>query len=288
MTNKKKMALAAALVLVMVVSAIGGTLAYLTDSSHLDNVFLVGAFTQPTDPKPNPDPPGPGPDPDPEPDDPTDFGAPNGFIFEPYWNLNGKESYVSGGNTIVGDHHRLLAGDATTKDPYIGIGKGSEDGYVLACITNPMADSVYFTLCDGWAPVAGHVTEVTINDANGKPTNVTDGTKFYSQGLFKWVGTGKSASSDPLAALQASATEDVWTDNPVFTYVYTAKDGLTSVQELAADSRKMTVWAYIGQSNGQQDDGTTAITAQYVEDQAKAWATNASDATKYPGITANP
>ena len=284
MTNKKKMALAGALVLVMVVSAIGGTLAYLTDSSHLDNVFLVGAFTQPTDPKPDPDPPGPDPtDPDPKPKDPTDFGTPSGFIFEPYWNLNGKESYTDeSNNTIVGDHHRLLAGDTTTKDPYIGIGKGSEDGYVLACVTNPMADNVYFTLCDGWAPVDGCVTEVTIDAAtNG---SAETGKTYYSKGLFKWVGTGKSASSDPLVALQASATEDVWTDNPVFTYVYTAKNGLDAVQALEADSRKMTVWAYIGQSNGQQEDGTTAITAQYVEDQAKAWATNKTDATKYPGI----
>ncbi len=47
MTNRKKMALAGLLVLVMVASAVMGTLAYLTDTSSLENTFLVGAFTPP-------------------------------------------------------------------------------------------------------------------------------------------------------------------------------------------------------------------------------------------------
>lgn len=50
MTNRKKMALAGLLALVMVGSAVMGTLAYLTDSDKLENAFLVGAFTKPTDP----------------------------------------------------------------------------------------------------------------------------------------------------------------------------------------------------------------------------------------------
>lgn len=283
MTNKKKMALAGALILVMVVSAIGGTLAYLTDSSHLDNVFLVGAFTQPTDPKPNPDPPGPDPDdPDPKPVDPRDFGDPDGFIFEPYWNLNGLDSYnKEGGGTALGDKHRLGAGTATTKDPYIGIGKESESGYVLACVTNPMGDNVYFTLSEGWAPVTGCVREVDTTAAGkGAPANVASGTKFYSKGLFKWVGANADKS---LKALTPDGTADVWTDTPVFSYVYTATEGMTGVQALAAGDRKMTVWAYIGQASGKQNENTALdITAQYVEDQAKAWAT--STEAGYPAL----
>ena len=274
MTNKKKMALAGVLVLVMVVSAIGGTLAWLTDTASLDNAFLVGAFTPPAEPKPDPDPPKPDPT---QPDPPTprddETGKPTTYIFEPYWNANGTNTYSAA------DKHRLLAGDTTVKDPYIGIGKDSESGYVLACVTNPMKPHVYFTLCEGWEPVDGYVTEVTIDANNSKPTAATG--MFYTEGLFKWVGTNNNGD---LKALTPADTDhdgkgdgDAWTDHPVFTYVYTAKNGLTEVQKLTKEQQKMTVSAFTHQTRGKANDAATedtdATTAQVVE-AAKSWATD--------------
>lgn len=288
MTSKKKITLAAVLVLVMVVSAVGGTLAYLTDSASLDNTFLVGAFTPPTEPKPDPDPPKPDPD-DPDPKVPTDDekGTPTTFIYEPYWNANEAGTYEGA------DHHRLLAGDTTVKDPYIGIGKDSESGYVLAAITNPMKPYVYFTLGKGWEPVEGFATEVTIDANNGSiPTVVSGAPKFYSEGLFKWVGVDDSGNTNTSGALEAltpadtngdgKGDSDVWTDHPVFTYVYTAKNGLEAVKALEKENQKMTVWAYIAQSQGTQEDGTTEITSDYVIGEAKTWATTKD--SKHPSL----
>ncbi len=283
MTNKRKMVLAGILVLIMAVSAIGGTVAYLTASSSLKNTFLAGAFTPPTEPKRDPDPPGPDPDNPPGVPTSTEAGEPNGFIFEPYWNANGSSTYLDA------DNHRLVAGTTTVKDPYIGIGKDSESGYVLACVTNSMGNNVYFSLCDGWAPVDGYVTPVRITADNGSPGSDADSKDYYcySSGLFKWVGSGNS-SSDPLAALAPADTNgdgkgdaDAWTDHPIFTYVYTAKNGLDGIMELAVSDRQMTVWAYIGQSVGTQAGSDAAITSAYVEEQAKTWATTSG--RNYPG-----
>lgn len=276
MTNKKKMALAGVLVLVMVISAIGGTLAWLTDTASLDNNFLVGAFTPPEDPKPDPDPPKPNPD-DPEPPKPSEdeTGVPTTYIFEPYWNANGTNTYSAA------DKHRLLAGDTTVKDPYIGIGKDSESGYVLACVTNPMKPYVYFTLCDGWEPVEGYVTEVTIDDNNGHPIKAGSTVpKFYSEGLFKWVGDNNDGNLKALTPADTNSDgkgdADAWTDHPVFTYVYTAKNGLTEVQKLDKADQKMTVNAFIHQTTGKATDAATedtAATTTDVVDAAKTWAT---------------
>lgn len=295
MTSKKKITLAAVLVLVMVISAVGGTLAYLTDSASLDNTFLVGAFTPPTEPKPDPDPPKPDPDdPDPTPTDPTVFGTPTTFIYEPYWNANASSTYTNEAGTVTPDHHRLLAGDTTVKDPYIGIGKDSESGYVLAAITNPMKPYVYFTLGKGWKPVEGYVTEVTINTAeggNGQPEGVTAGTKFYSEGLFKWVGVDEgdnTKAGEDLDALtpgtdvSTGEKTDAWTDHPVFSYVYTAKNGLDAVKALEKEDQKMTVWAYIAQSEGTQEGSEAAITSDYVIGEAKTWATTKD--SKHPSL----
>lgn len=278
--KRKKMLLAGALALVMVGSAIGGTLAYLTDTASVDNVFLVGAFTKPQDPVPSPVPPGPTPGPDPY---PTPVPLPEGekvnsYIYEPYWESHGDPTWNDG----KGDEHRLLAGEATTKDPYIGIGKDSESGYVLACITNPMKPFVYFTLSKGWAPVEGMVTEVPITDSNGSLPAVASGTpKFYSEGLFRWVGVdgGGNTNSYDATTLKAltpadsdtdGVKEDAWTSQPVFSYVYTDKSNLSEVQKETTHTMK--VWAYIAQSEGTQEGSETAITPAYVIDQAKAWA----------------
>ncbi len=288
MTNRKKMALAGLLVLVMVASAVMGTLAYLTDSQSLGNTFLVGVFTPPDKPKPDPDNPSPDPDnPDPTPND-DQKGQPNGFIYEPFWNANGSTDYTGK------DDHRLLAGDTTVKDPYIGIGPKSESGYVLVCITNPMKDHVGFTLSKGWVPVTGYATEFAKTTANGLDGKAET---YYSEGLFAWVGTTGEGPSETtstatetdgtikLAALTPTAPSesnpagaDAWTTHPVFTNVYTGKDGLEDLHKIKEEAgRTMTVHAYIHQTNGFADESATSktdATSKTVIDAAKTWATN--------------
>lgn len=303
MTNRKKMALAGLLVLVMVASAVMGTLAYLTDTDSLDNTFVVGAFTKPTDPIVTPDNPDPDPDPDdpdPTPTDNTVFGKPTTFIYEPYWNANGNSAYTSK-DGVTPDDHRLLDGETTVKDPYIGIGKKSEDGYVLAYIKNPMGDSVYFSLGKGWKAIEGDFTKtVTITAENGSPTwnGSADTVTYYSQGLFAWVGTTGTGESEvtndteeevgypKLAALTPTAPNpegttdeekagaDAWTKHPVFSRVYTAKGGVEDIKNLGEDNQKMTVYAYIHQTRGIADGETEVgdASSKTVIDAAKLWA----------------
>lgn len=288
MTSKKKMILAGALVLVMAVSAIGGTMAWLNDSDTLTNTFLVGAFTPPT--KPDPD-----PDPDPDPVDPVDPPAPDpnasvkGYIHEPYWDANDKENTAA---EWVGkqDKHRLVPGQTTVKDPYIGIGPDSEAGYVYVYIENKLpANTVYFTLNQNWAPVEGYVTPL----GGGIESTGT----WYTGGLFKYVNDDKTAllALDPSKTVVSgdtktnetgtvSAAGDIWTKHPVFTTVKTsaAEGTLASLQEESVN-KTMTVHAFIYQkidtskAEGQQDSGVamdaTETTKTVVEAAAINWAT---------------
>ncbi len=294
MKNKKKLVLAGALVLVMAVSAVGGTVAWFSTTDSLENTFLVGVFTPPTDPNPNPDPPGPNPDPDtpyPDPVPPKgEGGKVNSYIYEPYWESNGDPAWNGG----KGDNHRLLAGGTTVKDPYVGLGKDSESGYVLVYIENPMADHVYFTLGNGWLPVDGKATKVTIDDTNSSPTKTegaADTADYYSKGLFKWVGVDGSdhtvTTADTLGVLNPDTNNDgtgdreAWTDHPVFTYVYTAKNGMTAIQGMDEGKQKMTVHAFIHQTNGTSNSGEENKDADYttVVAAATAWADKIANPT---------
>ncbi len=290
MTSKKKIVLAGVLVLIMAVSAVGGTVAYLTASDSLSNTFLVGAFTPPKDPIPTPDPPivpNPGdpddPNPPAPPSKPNDGqkGRPNGFLYEPYWNANGNVTYTDA------DNHRLMAGNTTVKDPYVGLGKDSESAYVLVYIQNPIGNQVYFSLGKGWLPVDGQATEVTINASNGSPTYRADGsdaTKYYSGGLFKWAGVNAAGETNPapdtLGVLNPdtdgdqTGDEEVWTEHPVFTWVYTAKNGMDAIQAMDEAKQKMVVYAFIHQTNGYAEGASSKTDADYdtVIQAATTWA----------------
>ncbi len=288
MTSKKKMVLIGALVLIMAISAIAGTAAWLNDSDSLENIFLVGAFTPPTKPDPSPDP-------DPEPVDPAK-PTPNpnasvkGYIHEPYWDANDKDNTDSTWTNAQKDKHRLVPGKTTVKDPYIGIGPDSEAGYVYVYIKNKMPENtVYFELNPNWAPVTGKVTVAT--------TTETDTKTYYSGGLFKYVNdagdallaldpsqtTGDTTKTNPTGTI--SANGDIWTKHPVFTTVKTAVGGegnnvLEKLQD--AESKVMVVHAFIYQqidtsiTDGSNDSGVatdaTDNSKTVVEAAAIAWA----------------
>lgn len=119
-SNRKLIVLCLLLVLLLAATAFG-TMAWLTASSSVTNTFTVGNFNEP---KPNPENPGtdenPTPEPDPgsgvNPEDPE--YAPNfsGYLYEPSWDTTAE--------------HKLVPGGSLYKDPYVGIGKDSEDAVV--------------------------------------------------------------------------------------------------------------------------------------------------------------
>ena len=112
-----------------------------------------------------------------------------GYIIEPSW------------DTSDNAEHKLVPGGSLYKDPYVGIGKGSEDAVIYVYIDNPFKNnSVYFTLNEGWEAVSEYSQAGTESDT-------------YVGGLFKYT-----------AVLTASDSADSWTAKPVFTKINVSDD----------------------------------------------------------------
>lgn len=180
-TNKRNTVAVVALLLVCVL-AIGGTIAYLTSHSQLTNTFTVGQIS-PIDPNK----PGPGPDKPIDPEDPELEQKLNGNLYEPSWNPGSK----------------LLPTASIDKDPYVGVGAGSEECDVFVYVNNTMnhGDNIYFTINEGWRPVGG--------------TKPFKGQK-YTGGLFKYEAG--------LNGTTATEGNNVWTNTPLFSTVEVSKD----------------------------------------------------------------
>lgn len=160
-----------ALLLAFLVTA--GTMAWLTRTSSITNRFTVGTFTSPTT----------------NPLDPTETISIDGNLYEPSWDAN--------------DEHRLIPSVSFAKDPYVGIGPGSEDAVVYVNVENNLSNKVYFALNNGWEPVLGHVTAGSLSGT-------------YTSGLFKYTA---GLALDP-----ENPDVDVWTTAPLFSTVNTAED----------------------------------------------------------------
>lgn len=227
--NSKKALLLSALALALVACVALGTMAWLTARDSVTNTFTIGNFTTPDTEKPET----PDPDPDaPVPDNPN-IGL-GGYIIEPSWDAS--EDAI----------HKLVPGGSLYKDPYVGIGKGSEDAVVYVYVENPFENqSVYFKLNDAWEAVA----EQTV----AGPDSGT-----YVSGLFRYTGEGGSG------ILKASADQDSWTSRPVFTQVV-VNDNATH-DDLDVAEKTITVSCFIHQAY----DGDSAIDADTIENAAIA------------------
>lgn len=175
--SKGKIVVAVALAGILL---IGGTVAWLTSRSELENKFTVGAIN-PIDPT-DPTDPGPGDKGPIDPEDPNLGNKLNGNLYEPSWVYGSK----------------LMPGIEIAKDPYVGVGKKSEECYVYVYVESTMpkdkGNDVYFTLNEGWAPVKAE-----------KGNNEGE----YISGLFKYN-----------AGLNGSASEgNTWTTTPLFSQV---------------------------------------------------------------------
>lgn len=223
--NLKKMNLKSMAIFGMVCGLLGttvlGTVAWLTATDHVTNTFTVGNITEPEVGPTNPV----NPDPD-NPQTPDTYDPEvDGNIFEPYWV----------------DQSKLVPGYSISKDPYVGIGKGSEDSYVFVNVENHFGKNVYFALNDGWS--AAKASFVTF-----------DGETYYTGGIFKYN-----------TALLASETDSVWTETPLFSEVVVLDSASAETLEAVTD-KEITVSCFIHQAKNEAGDDLSGL----AEEAAKA------------------
>lgn len=225
MENKKKKRYGIVAALLLLVLAAGvGTYAWLTAKSTLTNNFTTAGINKPTTEPGHPD--------QPLPDDNTKV---NGNLTETKWVKDSK----------------LAPGVTVSKNPNVGIGKGSENAYVYAFVKNETASDTaadshktYFTINQGWKAVQADTVA-------GEPTH-------YLGGLFVYVGNGTEATP-----LIASKTEDKWTGE-LFSNVTTPKE--TEQEDFAKDA-KMTVNCFIYAADETAEGSSASALAA-----AKKWA----------------
>lgn len=184
MKKNKKTILLVILLLFMVFVTAQGTVAWLTRTNKITNTFTVGTFVLPTT----------------DPIEPNETIAIDGHLYEPSWNEEVE--------------HKFVPSIAITKDPYVGIGKGSEDAVVYVYVENNFSNKVYFTMNAGWEAVEAE--EGFAQDT-------------YTAGLFKYT-----------AGLTGSADKDVWTSTPLFSEVV-ADETANSEDFAVADGENTTI-----------------------------------------------
>ncbi len=219
-TRKNKNILAAIVfMLIIAFLVVGTTIAWLTKTSSITNTFTVGSFNIPTT----------------FPDDPTNPQSETHAIniqeniHEPSWNRQIE--------------HKLMPAVSFAKDPYVGIGKGSEDAVVYVNVTNNLSSNkVYFTINDGWEPVAN---QTTAGAANGT----------YKSGIFKYT-----------AGLAASADTDAWTTNPLFSSVVVDESAnINDFNVQGTGSPQIVVTCFLHQA---KDNNGDAISSTEIENAA--------------------
>lgn len=218
--QRKRRVVMVALAACLVVAGIGGTLAWFSAQSQLDNVFTVGKITDPDPETPKPDDPY---TPDPiKPDDPDRDKKVNGNLYEPNWDPNSK----------------IGPGAQVAKDPWVGIGKNSEPAYVYVYVKNDIEDSgdnhAYFKIEEGWAPVN---TTMIPNSAN------------FVEGLFVYVGD--NGLKPELLVPAGDPKEDAWTKTPLFTHVSTSSSFKLADNIVDDKAGDIKVYAYVAAASNE-------------------------------------
>lgn len=239
--KKRNTAVVIALLLVCVL-AIGGTIAYLTSHSQLTNTFTVGEI-KPIQPEPDPGPyPDPGPEVRPEnPEEDKQNGKLDGNLYEPHWDTNNA---------------KLFPTATIPKDPYVGVGAGSEKCEVFVYVTNEMNNNkhIYFTINEGWEAVTG-----TTYVASGQEGQ--DGAHYMS-GLFRYT--------KGLDGVKAKETgyNNAWTDKALFDHIVVSEEAdaqdFELKQPVTGTKKTITVQSYLHQSldsKGTQISETTIVNA---------------------------
>ena len=225
--NHKNIVAIIAMAALLTILVVGGTVAWLTRTSSLTNTFTVGSFTTPdTFPV------------DPEHQDTSAITSISieGNLYEPSW---------------AGGDHKLIPAATFAKDPYVGIGEGSEDAVVYVNVTNNLSNKVYFTINTGWVAVDGCTTAGYVPE--DPEEEITE--PRYTSGLFKYT-----------AGLTANSGKDVWTTTPLFSAVLTDESANSedfTVQ--GGGDPAIVVTSFLHQAK----DGNTPISATEIESAAK-------------------
>lgn len=172
--KNRRNAIIAALAVLVVALAVGGTIAWLTAQDALQNTFTVGNF-QDTDREPKPDEEG---DEDLDPSEEDNLG---GYLFETEWE-DGS--------------HKLTVGVPEPKNPNVGVGMGSDKAYVFIYVKNNSltqefqnaSAAPYFQIEKQWKAVDGQAVASTADAGS------------YVSGLFVYTETaeqGQPAILDP-------------------------------------------------------------------------------------------
>ena len=210
--DNKKLFLIIVPVLMVAVLLIGVTIAYLSATSSLTNHFVVGSFNLPTT--------------DPITSNPKVLTQ---YLDEPSWN--------------DAQTHKLLPGASFQKDPYVGIGAGSESAVVYIYVDNKFTDNVYFAINNGWTAVANETVPGSLNGT-------------YTSGLFKYT-----------AGLTGVANNDSWTSTPLFSNIVISDDATD--EDFVVDQGQDTiinVSSFIHQAN---DASGNPISSSTIEAAAK-------------------
>ena len=208
--EKKRNALLVVLGVILAVGIIGGTVAWLTRASSLTNTFTVGSFETPVT-------------------DPTDSSKTidiEGNLYEPSWDEDAE--------------HKLLPGNEYAKDPYVGIGAGSEDGVVYVYVKNNFSDKIYFEINNGWSAVSGYA-------------NAGSKAGTYTSGLFKYD-----------TVLTAKSNGDTWTTTPLFSKVEVADTANSTDFNTESNAKTITVSSFLHQAKddeGEDIDATEILNA---------------------------
>lgn len=247
-SSKKKTVTIAVLVACLLLAAIGGTIAWMTAQDSLTNQFAVGDFDDPTTEPGNPEKPI---DPD-NPDNPKDPNL-SGHLYEPNW---------------VAENNKITPGTTLTKDPYVGIGDGSENAIVYVYIRNSAKNpqNIYFKLNEGWEAVEGYADVATslADDATNPGYKNDAKATYYTGGLFKYKNV-----------LVASENKDEWTGNPVFSNVYVrnSADNEDLMPEEGSSITALKVTALLHQARSGNAEATD------LEEIADEWAKDQVDRT---------
>lgn len=212
--NKKRLYMVLILLLLLVLLTATGTISWLTKVSSITNTFTVGSFEKPKT----------------SPTDPSQTITIDGNIYEPSWDANAE--------------HRLIPAATFVKDPYVGIGAGSEDAVVYVYVENSFTNKVYFSINAGWEAVSGSTT-----------AGYKAGT--YTSGLFKYT-----------AGLTAEDNADVWTATPLFSEISTDDSSeISDFTETADGKTEIKVSSFLHQA---EDSNGTAISTDTIEAAVKS------------------
>lgn len=281
--KNRRNALIAALAVLVVALAVGGTIAWLTAQDQVTNTFTVGNFQNPGNEPETDDPEDPNDDSDKNEDDVFNAG---GYLFETEWPLNAD------GTTNIAEMPRLTPGTPTAKNPNVGIGANSDDAYVFLYIQNDSLDkgnafftslaaqAPYFKIQKQWLPVEtaeAHESGV-VPTASSAIADSED--KTYVDGLFMYVwdetaGEGAGAAATTAQVLHASheAGKDVYTGE-LFEFITMPNGVDTRVYKTVDPNVKVYAFIYGAQDGvGDDADGSAAKALE----EAIAWAKGIKD-----------